>query len=230
MFTAGTRCSCRTTTIRVWFRRSAMTRRRYRVASAKALATMLLTLKGTPFIYQGDELGMTNYPFTSIDQFDDIAVKNAWKTYVVSKQVSADYFLAEMRKTSRDNSRTPMQWDSSANAGFTTAAKPWLAVNPNYLDINAKQELSDKGSIYHYFGQMAEVAAKSPAFVYGDYKDLDPANPQVFAYTRSIGDGPVSRGAQLLNRCDYLQVSRRELQAKQLVISNLGETNERGGT
>jgi hypothetical protein len=166
----------------------------YRVASAKALATMLLTLKGTPFIYQGDELGMTNYPFTGIDQFDDIAVKNAWQTFVVSKQVSADYFLSEMRKTSRDNSRTPMQWDSSANAGFTTASKPWLAVNPNYLEINAKQELSDKGSIYHYFRKMTDVRRNAPAFVYGDYKDVDPGNPQVFAYTRSVGNDryPVS--------------------------------------
>ena len=87
----------------------------YRAASAKALATMLLTLKGTPFVYQGDELGMTNYPFTSIDHYDDIAVKNAWKALVLTNQVSAEAFMANMRKTSRDNSRTPMQWDNSPN-------------------------------------------------------------------------------------------------------------------
>jgi oligo-1,6-glucosidase len=201
----------------------------FRVASAKALATMLLTLKGTPFIYQGDELGMTNYPFTNIDQFDDIAVKNAWKTYVTSKQASADFFLAEMRKTSRDNSRTPMQWNTSANAGFTTGPKAWLAVNPNYLDINARQELSDKGSIYHYFGRMTEVRRDSPAFVYGDYKDLDPANAQVFAYTRSIG---TDRYLVVLNFSTDAVTYKvpQGIQAKQLVISNLGETNERGGT
>jgi oligo-1,6-glucosidase len=201
----------------------------FRVASAKALATMLLTLKGTPFIYQGDELGMTNYPFTSIDQFDDIAVKNAWKTYVTSKQVSPDFFLAEMRKTSRDNSRTPMQWDSSANAGFTSAAKAWLAVNPNYININAKQELSDKGSIYHYFRRMAEVRKKSPAFIYGDYRDLDPNNAQVFAYTRSIG---ADRYLVLINFSTNAVTYKVPggIQAKQLIISNLGETNERGGT
>jgi len=157
----------------------------YRMASAKALATMLLTLKGTPFIYQGDELGMTNFPFTSIDQFDDIAVKNAWKSMVVTKQVAAEAFLAEMRKISRDNARTPMQWDTSANAGFTTSSKPWLAVNPNYLEINARQQLSDQSSIYHYFGQMSALRRSSPIFVYGNYKDLDPGNPKIFAYTRT---------------------------------------------
>ena len=123
--------------------------------SAKALATMLLTLKGTPFIYQGDELGMTNYPFTRIEEFDDIEVKNAWKAEVLTNQVSTDEFIAHMLKTSRDHSRTPMQWDDSLNAGFTTAAaKPWLAVNPNYKEINAKQALGDQDSIYNYFREM----------------------------------------------------------------------------
>ena len=201
----------------------------YRVASAKALATMLLTLKGTPFIYQGDELGMTNYPFTSIDQFDDIAVKNAWKTMVVTNQVPADAFLAEMRKTSRDNARTPMQWDKSPNAGFTTAAKPWLAVNPNYLAINAKQELSDQGSIYHYFRDMADVRRSSLAFVYGDYKDLDPANPKIFAFTRVNG---AEKYLVVLNfSTDSVAYKLPPgIQVKQLVISNLGKADDKGDT
>jgi len=199
----------------------------YRVASAKVLATMLLTLKGTPFIYQGDELGMTNYPFTSIDQFDDIAVKNAWKALVLTKQVPADMFMANARKVSRDNARTPMQWDSSANAGFTTAPKPWLAVNPNYLEINAKQELSDKGSIYHYFRQMADVRRSSLAFVYGDYKDLDPANPKIFAYTRVNG---AEKYLVVLNFSAGAVTYKLPggIKANQLVISNLGKTSERG--
>ncbi len=160
----------------------------YRVPSAKALATMLLTLKGTPFIYQGDELGMTNYPFTRIEEFDDIEVKNAWNAEVLTNQVSTDEFIAHMLKTSRDHSRTPMQWDDSPNAGFTTAAaKPWLAVNPNYKEINAKQALGDQDSIYNYFREMIEVRKKTPALIYGDYKDLDPQNPVIFAYTRTLG-------------------------------------------
>ena len=159
----------------------------YRVPSAKVLATMLLTLKGTPFIYQGDELGMTNYPFTKIEQFDDIEVRNAWKAEVLTKQIDAEDYLSHLRKTSRDHSRTPMQWDSSANGGFTSAAKPWFAVHPNYNEVNARQELADPNSIYHYFRQMIELRKRTPAFVYGDYADLDPTNPFLFVYTRTLG-------------------------------------------
>ena len=158
----------------------------FRVPSAKLLATMLLTLKGTPFIYQGDELGMTNYPFTRIEEFDDIEVKNGWKADVVTGKITANDYIANLRKTSRDNSRTPMQWDASSNGGFTTAAKPWLAMNPNYKDINARQELSDPNSVYHYFARMAKFREKTPALVYGDYLDIDPQNTRIFAYTRTL--------------------------------------------
>jgi oligo-1,6-glucosidase len=187
----------------------------------------LLTLKGTPFIYQGDELGMTNFPFTSIDQFDDIAVKNAWNARVVTNQVPAKAFLAEMRKVSRDNARTPMQWDNSANAGFTTASRPWLAVNPNYLEINAKQQLSDKDSIYHYLRQMADLRRSSLAFVYGDFKDLDPLNPKVFAYTRTSG---ADKYLVVLNfSTDAVSYNLPSgIKANQLMISNLDKTSETG--
>jgi len=159
----------------------------YRVPSAKVLATMLLTLKGTPFIYQGDELGMTNYPFTKIEQFDDIEVRNAWKVEVLTKQIDAEDYLSHLRKTSRDHSRTPMQWDNSANGGFTSAVTPWFAVHPNHNEVNARQELADPNSIYHYFRQMIELRKRTPAFVYGDYADLDPTNPFLFVYTRTLG-------------------------------------------
>jgi oligo-1,6-glucosidase len=159
----------------------------FRGQSAKLLATMLLTLKGTPFIYQGDELGMTNYPFTRIEQFDDIEVKNAWKAQVLTGKADADDYIANLRKTSRDNSRTPMQWENSPNGGFTTAATPWLAVNPNYKTINAAQEAGDAGSIYNYFCKIITLRNKTPALVYGSYQDLDPQNANVFAYTRTLG-------------------------------------------
>jgi oligo-1,6-glucosidase len=160
---------------------------KYRVSSAKVLATMLLTLKGTPFIYQGDELAMTNYPFKSIDEFDDIEVKNGWKADVLTKKVSAAEYIANLRKTSRDHSRTPIQWDDSTNAGFTTGPKAWLAVNPNYKTINAKQATADPDSVYAYFSKLIALRKKTPALVYGKYEDLDPENPHIFVYTRTLG-------------------------------------------
>lgn len=159
----------------------------YRVDSAKLITTMLLTMRGTPFFYQGDELGMTNYPFEKIEDFDDIEVKNAYKAQVLTGKVPVADFIANLRKTSRDNSRTPMQWDTTANAGFTTGPKPWLAVNPNYSKINAAEELKDPDSPYNYMAKMVKLHKDTPAFVYGDYKDLDPANPSIFEYTRTLG-------------------------------------------
>ncbi len=159
----------------------------FRVPSAKLLATLLLTLKGTPFIYQGDELGMTNYPFTRIEEFDDIQVKNGWKAEVLTGKVKAADYIANIRKIGRDNSRTPVQWDGTANGGFTTAETSWLAVNPNYKDINAALETADPNSIYKYFARMVALRQKTTALVYGDSKDLDPANAHVFAYTRTLG-------------------------------------------
>lgn len=159
----------------------------FRVTSAKLLATMLLTLRGTPFLYQGDELGMTNYPFRSINDFDDIEVKNAYKANVLTGKVPEETFITDLRHTSRDNSRTPMQWDGSANGGFTTAAKPWLAENPNYTQINASVEVADPNSIYNYTRKLIDLRHAHRAFVYGEYKDLDPENKSIFAYTRTLG-------------------------------------------
>ena len=158
----------------------------FRVPSAKLLETMLLTLRGTPYLYQGDELGMTNYPFKGIADFDDIEVKNAYKARVLTGQIPESTYIEDLRHTSRDNSRTPMQWNASANGGFTTAPKPWLAANPNYATINAAQEVADPDSIYNYTARLIALRAKTPAFIYGDYKDLDPQNPHVYAYTRSL--------------------------------------------
>jgi oligo-1,6-glucosidase len=200
----------------------------YRVASAKLLATMLLTLKGTPFVYQGDELGMTNYPFKGIEDFDDIQVKNAWKELVQMNKVSAADFLFNVGKTGRDNARTPMQWDGTANGGFTAAAKPWLAVNPNYTEINAKKELADLESIYHYYGRMIELHRKTPALIYGDYKDLDPVKTKVFVYTRTL-----DKDAYLV----VLNFSKDTIgyslpagvRAGSLQMSNLGKAEEHTG-
>jgi oligo-1,6-glucosidase len=156
--------------------------------SAKLYDTLILTLRGTPFLYQGDELGMTNYPFKTLADFDDISVKNAYQALVVTGKVPEADFLAESAKYGRDNARTPMQWSSAPNAGFTTpTAKPWLAINPNYKTLNAAAELRNPNSVYHYTQRAIELHHAHPAFIYGDYKDLDPDHPQVYAYTRSLG-------------------------------------------
>jgi oligo-1,6-glucosidase len=160
-----------------------------RVSSAKLFETMILTLRGTPFLYEGDELGMTDYPFKKLSDFNDIAIKNAYRDEVETGKVSAVAFLADQAKVTRDNARTPMQWDSSHEAGFTTGKHPWLAVNPNYKQINAAKEESDPASVLNYVRTLIKLRANTLAFVYGDYQDLDPKNENVFAYTRTLGEG-----------------------------------------
>lgn len=159
----------------------------WRAVSAKALATMMLTQRATPFLYQGDELGMTNYPFHGIEDYDDVEVKGQWHDFVESGKVSAEEYLSHLRQTSRDNARTPMQWSAAPNGGFTTGT-PWLAVNPNYAQINATAQVDDAGSVYHHHRRLMEVRRQIPALIHGEFRDLDPANPKVFAYTRTLDD------------------------------------------
>ncbi len=130
---------------------------------------------------------------------------------------------------SRDNARTPMQWDGSAQAGFTSGSKPWLAVNPNYTEINAARELADPDSIYHYTQKMIALRHKTPALVYGDYKDLDPQNPAVFAYTRSLGE---ERYLVVLNMSDkpVAYSIPGGVQPKTLLLTNEGGSEVNQGT
>lgn len=158
-----------------------------RTPSAEVFETMILTLRGTPFLYQGDELGMTDFPFKTLADYDDIAVKNSYKEMVDTGKISASAFLAATAKVARDNARTPMQWDDSAEGGFTTGTHPWLAVNPNFKQINVAQESTDPNSVLNYTRRMIAFRASTRAFVYGDYADLDPKHPSVFAYTRTLG-------------------------------------------
>ena len=158
-----------------------------RASSAKLLETLVLTLRGTAFLYQGDELGMTNYPFKKLADYSDVAVKNAYKAEVETGQVSAAEFLAYQAQFGRDNARTPMQWDGSPEAGFTTGTHPWLPVNPNYPQINAAREESDPASVLNYVRALIRLRSHTRAFVYGDYQDLDPENKEIYAYTRTLG-------------------------------------------
>ena len=152
-----------------------------RVSSAKLLETMILTLRGTPFLYEGDELGMTNYPFKELADYEDVAVKNDYKAEVETGKTSAASFLAVQAQFTRDNARTPMQWDSSPEAGFTTGTHPWLAVNPNYKEINAAREEKDPASVLNYVRALIKLRSHTLTFIYGDYQDLDPKDEKIFA-------------------------------------------------
>lgn len=153
----------------------------WREKSATALALLLLTMKGTPFLYQGDEIGMTNFPFADISQFNDIWVHNAWQEDVESGRFSAAEFLANANKTSRDHARTPMQRRDAPSGGFTTGT-PWLAVNPNFPEINASGN-----AVYAFYTRLIALRREALALVYGDYIDLLPDHPHLFVYRRSIG-------------------------------------------
>lgn len=161
-------------------------RPQWRDHAAKALATLTLTQRATPFIYQGSELGMTNYPFKKIDDFDDVEVKGFWRDYVETGKVKAEEFLQNVRQTSRDNSRTPFQWDASKNAGFTSGT-PWLKINPNYKEINSADQINNPNSVFNYYRKLINIRHDIPALTYGSYIDLDPDNNSVYAYTRTLG-------------------------------------------
>jgi len=161
-----------------------------REPSAKALATLILTQRATPFLYQGDELGMTNYPFRTIEDFDDIEVRGQWRELVETGRVQADEYLSHLRHTSRDHSRTPMQWSAGPNGGFTSG-RPWLAVNPNAAKINAEAQIGDPRSIFAFYQRLIALRKGEPALVRGAFHDVDPAHPQVFAYTRTLDAEPL---------------------------------------
>lgn len=196
-----------------------------RVSSAKLLETMILTLRGTAFLYEGDELGMTNYPFKKLSDFSDVAVKNAYKDEVESGKVSAATFLSDRAKVTRDNARTPMQWDSSPEAGFTTNTHPWLPVNPNYAQINASQEDSDPASVLNYVRALIKLRSHARAFVYGDYQDLDPENARIYAYTRTL-DEEKYLVVENFSSTLVTYTLPDNLKAAKLVLSNIPTSHE----
>ena len=157
----------------------------HRRKSAKILATLLLTLKGTPFIYQGDEIGMMNYPFKSIQEFNDIQALNSWQEEVIEGGRESEEFLSNLIKTARDHSRTPMQWNSEEFAGFSKV-QPWMPVHPNKDEINATKAMEDEQSVWHYYRNLIQLRRATPELIYGDYLDLDPEHPRIFSYVRTI--------------------------------------------
>lgn len=156
----------------------------YRVESAKMFATLLHGMKGTPYIYQGEELGMTNVSFESLEDYKDIESINMYKERK-EKGYSHEEIMESIYAKGRDNARTPMQWDDSINSGFTSG-EPWIKVNPNYKEINAASQLSDENSIFNYYKKLIKIRKCNPVVVHGEYKLISEDNKEIFAYTRTL--------------------------------------------
>ncbi|MCA1020842.1 glycoside hydrolase family 13 protein [Halobacillus litoralis] len=185
--------------------------------SATSIATMYFFMQGTPYIYQGQEIGMTNMPFPSIEDYDDVAAKNLYQTKK-AKGMAHDDIMEILWNTSRDNSRTPMQWSREAQAGFTTG-KPWMKINPNYTSINVADQEQDAHSILNYYKKMIALKKEQEVFTYGTYDLLLPEDEQVYAYTRTLHD---QRAVVIANLTDQTAFFETEdpLSSSQMVLSN----------
>jgi len=160
----------------------------YRVESAKLLATLVFTLRGTPYIFQGAEIGMTNYPFDSLDEFRDVETINPVQNALDSGEIeSFESVKGALRQNSRDNARTPMQWSDAENAGFTDG-EPWIGVNPNYTEINVEAARNDPDSIWNYYRELIQLRKDEDVMVYGHYDVLLNDHEEIWAYTRTLGD------------------------------------------
>ena len=155
-----------------------------RSASAKMLGVLMHMMQGTPYVYQGEELGMTNVAFPDISDYRDIDTLNAWNEMTGELGVSPEHMLACIHRRSRDNARTPMQWSAAPNAGFTTGT-PWIGVNPNYVTINAEAQENDPDSVLCFYRRLIALRRELPIITEGDYALLLADHPQIFAYQRS---------------------------------------------
>ena len=158
----------------------------HRVASAKLLGTLMHLHRGTPYVYQGEELGMTNAPWDSLEQFRDVETLNHYAE-AVGDGADPAALLDEVRARSRDNARTPVQWDDSPHAGFTTG-EPWLPVNPNFAEINAAAARADPDSVFHHYRRLIALRHAEPAVALGDFALLLPDDERIWAFTRTLGD------------------------------------------
>ena len=173
----------------------------YRELSAKCIATCLHMMQGTPYVYQGEELGMTNTVFNSVKDFRDLESINAYHELTEKGVIGAEELFPKICHKSRDNARTPMQWDDSKNAGFTTGT-PWIDVNPNYTKINAKEQMARENSVFNYYKKLIALRKEYEIIVYGDYNLLLPEDEDLFVYERSLD------GKKLLVACNFSENER----------------------
>ena len=191
------------------------------------LATMTHFQKGTPYVYQGEELGMTNAYMENIADYRDIESLNAYKELTTKENIPAETVMGYIKAVGRDNARTPMQWDASENGGFTSGT-PWLQVNKNYKTINAAAQVNDPDSVFAYYKKLIALRHTNEVMVDGVYDVLIPDHPQIYAYTRTLGDKQL---LVLCNDSDTNVAIPAEIQekihaAKNILIQNYKDTDE----
>ncbi len=186
--------------------------------SATALATMYFFMQGTPFIYQGQEIGMTNVKYQSIDEYDDVATKNLYKLRI-EDDIPHEQIMKVIWASSRDNSRTPMQWSEDIHAGFTIGT-PWMGINPNYQEINVARQQNDLDSIYHFYKQMIRLRKTNKVFTYGIYDLILEEDPQIYAYTRTLGDEKMIVITNLTDRPAEYSYNEASLKYNHLLLNN----------
>ena len=194
----------------------------YRETSAKMLATCLHMMQGTPYVYQGEELGMTNAYFDKLEDYRDIESINFFTELTEAGIMTPEYMMKCLMLRSRDNARTPMQWDDSAQGGFTSG-KPWIRINSNYKEINAVQQLGDPDSVFHYYQKLIRLRKEKDIIVYGDFEALCRDDDKIFAYTRKLDQ------KKLLTVCNFSDQDAEmeipeEFAGAQCLITNLGRT------
>ena len=191
----------------------------YRIESAKMLATLLHGMKGTPYIYQGEELGMTNIRFENLDEYKDIESLNMYKERK-EKGYSHEEIMESIYTKGRDNARTPMQWNDSENAGFTSG-EPWIQVNSNYKEINAEAQLNAENSIFNYYKKLIKIRKSNPVVVYGDYKLILEENKEIFSYIRTLENEKLLVICNFTgNKTKFVCEEQIKFKSRELLISN----------
>ena len=191
---------------------------KYRIESAKMLATLIHTFKGTPYIYQGEEIGMTNICFDDIKKYRDIETINYYNEKIKNEDEKS--LIERIKITSRDNARTPMQWDDSLNGGFSKST-PWIDVNPNYKQINVKESLEDSNSIFNYYKELIKLRHNNDTIVYGDVKLIYPENERIFAYTRNLEDKQLMVVLNFYeNEIDFKIPDNIDIDKLEIILSN----------
>ncbi|MDY4128211.1 alpha-glucosidase [Peptostreptococcus porci] len=201
---------------------------KYRVESAKMFATILHMMQGTPYIYQGEEIGMINAKF-EIEEYDDVEIRNAYKDLVLDrKMVEKDKFMEAVYRIGRDNARTPMQWSSDDNAGFTTG-KPWLKLNPSYKEINVASALNDENSVFYHYKELIKIRHEDDVVTLADFRLVDRENKSVFAYERRLDDKSILVVANFYeDDVDFELAGEYWLDEYSVLLSNYKEFEKEG--